>query len=330
MRRLLVVWFAGCLALGGSFVGLGQAGVAGCRLFSNEEDTIFEISVDELTGQITAYPVFHDHFDWFILGLTAGPDGLLYFSDTFRHRILRIDPDGAFWEVVVEQEALYPAELSFGADGTLYFSNMICSGVCVGGACPVDFAGIWAIEDATAESPGPARCLIDPLCFDIFPVEADSCRSPELRYVPSGPYAGGLLTDAINPHPSLCVVTNPTPLKVAPFLRDEDLSRFSRLRSEGGYPTYITAFEEAFLPNGDLLATDPYGDEVLRFAPDGSHVGRFASFNRPFRLAVDSAGNVYVTSDDDMLRVFDENGGLIVLLHVGRKLESIAVLETAP
>ncbi|MFC2078309.1 GEVED domain-containing protein, partial [Candidatus Bipolaricaulota bacterium] len=148
----------------------GQVLAEGSRIFSHQEDTIFEIVIDPLTGLVTAYPVFSVHYDWFIFDLKGGPDGLLYFSDTFSHRIIRVDPDGAFWEVVMERENLYPAEITFDDDGNLYFSNVVCSSICVGDACPTDFAGIWVIENALEDEPASPRLLVSPERFGVFPV----------------------------------------------------------------------------------------------------------------------------------------------------------------
>jgi len=326
MVRAVSAMLVGTL-LCGCLVALGQTVPEGRRIFANDGDTIYEIAVDSLTGLTTACSIFHLDYDWVILDLKAGPDGLLYFSDTFHHRIIRCDPDGAFWEIVAQDERIYPAETTFDDRGNLYFSNTVCRFALTRVDCPDEFAGIWIVENATDAEPGPLRRLISPDAYGPYPIERGWCRSPELRYVPSGPFSGGLLTDAVGGFPSLCVVTDPDRFRCAPFVREEDCSKFSRRLSEDGCPTDVTAFDEAFTPSGDLLATDPFGNQILRFGPDGTYLGRFAAFPRPSKLAVDSEGHVYATSDDDVLRIFDSVGTLLSLIFVGRPVDGIAVLE---
>jgi DNA-binding beta-propeller fold protein YncE len=104
------------------------------------------------------------------------------------------------------------------------------------------------------------------------------------------------------------------------YVADEYNNIGLRLFSQSGVPmgtfnpgSAIESYGIGFLSDQSVVFTDYYGKRVLRYKPDGTLLGQFATggVNSAW-LAVDGSDNIYVTdSEGDLVRKFTSTGALI-------------------
>jgi virginiamycin B lyase len=74
-----------------------------------------------MEGDITLFPMAEAHSA--PCGITTGPDGNLWFTDTGRNEIGRISPDGSVARCAIPTPNSAPNRIALGADGKLWFTE---------------------------------------------------------------------------------------------------------------------------------------------------------------------------------------------------------------
>ena len=104
------------LLLVGLFVGCGAA--------TSHPSGPTPTPTKQLKGTITEFPI--PTANSFTLGITAGPDGNLWFTETFINKIGRITPSGAVTEFPLPASPSAPSApvaITAGPDGNLWFTE---------------------------------------------------------------------------------------------------------------------------------------------------------------------------------------------------------------
>ena len=57
-------------------------------------------------------------------GITAGPDGALWFTETAANKIGRMTTDGTFTEIAIPTAKSFPQGITTGPDGALWFTEV--------------------------------------------------------------------------------------------------------------------------------------------------------------------------------------------------------------
>ncbi|MBI4859569.1 MAG: SMP-30/gluconolactonase/LRE family protein [Candidatus Riflebacteria bacterium] len=250
------------------------------------------------------------------VGLTLGPEGLLYVADTKNNTVLKFDEDGRFTGQVLPGEVPFdgPVALAFDSRGNLY--------VVEEQGCRVRKFDPKGTLLATFGGPGPEmgkfknpRGIAVDARDRIFVADSDNHRIQEfdsnftwvrnLRFKGMGrqpPVPRGLAIDAEN-RVWACFSANHRVVRFGPD-GDADL-----VCGEEG--TGLGQFEEpryiAFDVQNNFFVTDYRNGRVQRFSSKGEFLfsvgvrgpGR-GQFKGPQGLAVDLRGNVYVADTENV------------------------------
>ena len=101
------------LLLVGLFVGCGAA--------TSHPSGPTPTPTKQLKGTITEFPI--PTANSFTLGITTGPDGNLWFTETFINKIGRITPSGTVTEFPLPASPSAPVAITAGPDGNLWFTE---------------------------------------------------------------------------------------------------------------------------------------------------------------------------------------------------------------
>ena len=330
MSRRVVLAAIALLFVFPYFACAGPKVPEGKKVFINDSSRVYYLENDPLTGWPTAYPVFSELHRWSTYEICVGPDGFLYFSDTWNHRVIRCAPDGSSWTVIVEDPDLYPAELAFDDKGNLFFSTTACKSTKPRSDWPKRTQGIWMISDVLTGTDSQPQCVIPAEAYEEYFIPYDWCRSPELRFLHTGPYEGGLLTGNIRGCPALCVALGPSFSEYVPFFKEGVELPFSKRWKDTDLdePVFV---DEVVSPEGTLFFAAPYDDKIFQFASDGAYEGVFAEVPMPFRITADSEGFVYVVTHlGKGVTILAPNGTPVFQMSLGTGIEGIAVIEEHP
>lgn len=110
----------------------GQAVYPRALAYDEKNDWLYVVDrsahvqrLDAATGTVLASWFMPDHLQGKPVGLSVGPDGLLYVPDTHYHRVIVFDPDGREvrrWgsKGHAPGQFIYPTDIAFDAEGNLY------------------------------------------------------------------------------------------------------------------------------------------------------------------------------------------------------------------
>jgi sugar lactone lactonase YvrE len=217
------------------------------------------------------------------------PEGTLLVCDFDNNRIRRVDASGTITTLTAQPNFQHPFGMVFAADGTLYVDTDYDAK----GAKNTTSGTVWRVDRAT----GVATVA-----------GADLGRPRGLAGLSDGRI---VLADYQNARVRLLDAGTGTATNLAgnpdcPGLLDGD----------GAAAQLSSPYAAAVLPNGGVLVAD-YGNHVLRLVTTNGHVTTYAGdgaagtvdgpraqsrFSGPKGLAIDKAGNVYV-SDADAHRI---------------------------
>jgi streptogramin lyase/Tol biopolymer transport system component len=262
-------------------------------------------------------------------GITAGPDGNLWFTEQNGNRIGRITPAGVITEFPVLTPGSFPRGITVGPDGNLWFAaasgsigRVTPTGAItefsVGGSPREITAGpdgnLWFTDQGGNSRIGritPAGAItgVFPLAFGSQPDGITTGPDGNLWFTEQGGDRIGRITPAgvITEFSLPTVGSSPTGITVGPdgnlWFTEQNGNRIGRitpagvitefsLPTVGSSPTRITAG-----PDGNLWFTEQNGNRIGRITPAGV-ITEFpvpTAGSRPFGITAGPDGNLWFT-----------------------------------
>lgn len=291
------------------------------EIYGFSSDYLFAIPGDPAVGYPTPMPI-RLPVEWGGM-VIVGPDGLLYCTDVGKCRIVRFNPHTLESNIILDRQALYPADLAFDLDGNLIFSTYARDGGNSG-----DSMGIWRIQGAL---PGtPAQKIIAGSKIRECGVLESGCRfgPPQISILTAGPYRGDLLVSG-REGVAIARAVGPDYITILPFIQQPVSSYPS---GEKGIPTVVADFH-ALPSTGIVLATDFINGRILEFDAEGRYTDVFCTLSRANRLTSDYAGNVYASGsvwgsrDRQSIAGFSPDGTLLFQIPINNVVGVVIVEE---
>lgn len=224
------------------------------------------------------------------LGITAGPDGNLWFTETAGNKIGRITPDGAITEFPLTGSASYPSSITTGSDGNLWFAG----GRGIGRITPAGAVTDYPLPDADS----PAR---------------DIAAGPDGNLWFTQPWSreiGRITTEGVVtefpvsvPQPGLTVYPGPFGIAAGPdanmWFTGYEAMGIGRISTDGTATTVLDDVVEAVGitagPDGNMWAAA--GEAVYRITPAGISTGYrgWTDYSSPWEIATGPDGNMWFT-----------------------------------
>lgn len=257
------------------------------------------------------------------VNMAVGPDGLIYISDRNAGKIVRCDAKGGNVTTIVRSNTIAPYDMSFDAQGNLYFTTHSDDLTCTVSE------GVWMIPGAR---PGaqPVRIISGGAMQDCKTVAGSNYYLSAIRVITAGPHAGDILVGGQGDI-AIARAVAPDFTTLVPFVRGgsgvANPSDAGSVTISAAFTDFITIGNE-----GHVLATDWYRDQILEFGPNGEFLRVFAELRNANLLTADRDGNVYVSSavfggtDFQQLVVFSPSGERLFQMPLNN-VRAIAVVE---
>lgn len=235
--------------------------------------------------------------------VAVGPDGNIYVTDFDNDSIRKITPAGVVSTLTAQPGFDRPFGITFGADGTLYVQTDANDA----GQVSVDSGTIWRVDPGTGEATVVARNIGRPR-------GVAALSDGRLVLVDNPKHTVSLLDpDAASPVPELLAGALG---QVGYVDATGNAARFSR-------PLGVAVIDD------EIYVADRDNNRIRKITLDGvvttvagtgtadseDGVLAQASFNKPYALASDGAGNLYVSDFDGfVIRRVDLDTGTVVTI----------------
>ena len=236
------------------------------------------------------------------VNVITGPDGNIYVADFGNNSIRRITPAGMVSTLIEQSNFRRPFGMVFAADGTLYVQTDTNDT----GGLSTTTGTIWRVDLASGEATVLVRNIGRPRGL--------AALSDGRLVVVDGPRHSVLLLDpdAASPTPTLLAGSN-----------DANLSGY--VDGTGAEARFFRP-QDVVVVDDEIYVTDRENHRIRKITLDGvvttlagsgtpgSEDGSMgqASFNRPYGLAGDGAGNLYVSElDGYCIRKIDVGTGMV-------------------
>jgi streptogramin lyase len=226
-------------------------------------------------------------------GITAGPDGNVWFTELTANHIGRITPSGSITEIVIPTPNSQPSEITRGPDGNLWFTEM--AGNKIGKITPAGVITEFTVSTSNSGPTGITTGSDGNLWFTEF-------NTGKIGRITTA----GVITEFSLPSP----ISGPLQITSGP---DNNLWFTEQNSSQIGLitPTGSNSITEYALPSGLGSSNNPYGitkgpDGNLWFTEAGSnHIGKITTQgivslftiptanSGPHGIVLGSDGNLY-------------------------------------